>query len=622
MATRVPKVPPAFVPAGYLPAPKQAQFISEAEQAATKLPPTIKPPSLKNALLKAGAKPIELEYAGVDKFVSGYQGKPVPREDVLDFLKREGPLGQLKRVEQRTLDPGEKRNHIDWAGQPVEQFEAEMEGMEKPRYAANFRAPFDTQDASSLTNYHEYTVPGARGDISGYREALIQDPRNSGSRPLVEGNNTTEAVDAHNSDYWVRYNEYPDRIALQNIQSDIGQSISKNSNQPAMTLAEAESIIFRHEGGADFPRHLLDQAGRVTGNPDYDPDFDPNSDFSSEPQSYSPIAADGNWKNLMARHIALQSINGGGKPITIPTGKQMVDVEGFGLQTHGDPRKAAEAATEYNADLVRRLQKIFRGLHPDGASASNLGNAAEEIITSQDKKYWDDKAQDIAVSGAGEMSRIFKSRGARYAKETGLSKQIDQKLAEYDQLGRSLPPKDDPSYAEKLQNVYRVYDEYRNLQGRTEDLRRLGMLEASNEDEGNLWGELTSWHPGGVGEMSSKIEQIANSGNISPELLEKVMPYIQYNRLMSEMGDAGISKPDPKVNRIRELNKRSQENGLTSEELQEMESLERAVALSGQPQPGWTVTPSPAAVRAALERGLPIMSLLGGLLAPQGEQKK
>jgi len=620
VATRVPKVPPAFVPAGYLPAPKQAQFISEAEQAAAKLPPTIKPPSLKNALLKAGAKPIELEYAGVDKFVSGYQGKPVAREDVLDFLKREGPLGQLKRVEQRTLDPGEKRNHIDWAGQPVEQFEAEMEGMEKPRYAANFRAPFDTQDASSLTKYQEYTVPGARGDIWNYREALIKDPRNSRSRPLVEGNDPTEAVDAHDSDYWVRYNEYPDRIALQNIQSDIGQSISKNSNQPAMTLAEAESIIFRHEGGADFPRHLLDQAGRVTGNPEYDPDFDPNSDLSSEPKSFSPIAADGNWKNLMARHIALQSINGGGKPITIPTGKQMVDVEGFGLQTHGDPRKAAEAATEYNADLVRRLQKIFRGLHPDGASSAMHADYSDPIVTSMPRERIESQIEDLGSEAAGDLYNILRNRGEEYRNSSGLKRNAEEALEKYIELSNSLPDKADPSYPLKYRETNQAFEEYQRINEKQLNTLSLGRLN-SHQDELDLRDALTNYEFGN--EVSyQEVEALASRGNLSPDMLEAVMPYIQYNRLMSEMGDAGISKPDPKVNRIRELNKRSQENGLTSEELQEMESLERAVALSGQPQPGWTVTPSPAAVRAALEKGLPIMSLLGGLLAPQGEQKK
>jgi hypothetical protein len=580
----VPKIK-TFTPAGYLPAPIPARFISEAEQAAEKLPPSIKPQSLRNALLKGGAKPVELEYAGADKFATDYQGKPIPREDVLDFLKQQGPLGQLEKYEAAHFDDPEQ-NRDQW-GWPVSEW---------PNGAGQSwdnTKPFSIETASRNPTYPQITVPGQAGDHTGYREVLIFDPLINKERPRAELG-LTPSIDPHQSHYWARYNEYPDRIALQNVQSDVGQRVSKQTKRPPLTPEEAESIIFRFEAGVDFPREILDEAGRITGHPDFDPDFDPYSDSLAEPPGYSPIAADDNWKNLMLRHIALQSINAGGKPITIPTGRQMVDVEGFAGSTYEldtpEGRAAAEkSANAYNADLVRRLQKIFRGLHPDGASASHMGDLPEKIVTSINPSDLDSELRGRAAGSAWEISEIFKDRGNRLAEETGLNEKIKQKASEYRDI--RLPPIDDPSYPQAAALAERVYDEYQRLKDLNYDPKRNGRLKASHVDEDNLWQELL-YYRDDIGEMNSAIEEIVSGGNISPEIMEKIMPYVQYNRLMREMGDAGISKPDMRTN-------------------------------SAQTQPGWTVKPSPAAVRAALEKGLPIMSILAPLLmAPQQGEKK
>ena len=451
---------PDFQPAGYLPAPQQARFISEAEQAAEKLPATIKAQSLKNALLKGGAKPLELEYAGIDDFISQNQGKPVSAADVLSHLRTEGPLGKLKRVEQQVPETAD--SHLD----PV-----------PPAYAENVRAPFDPSFASSETRYHDYTVPGKRGDFTGYREVLLEDPKNSkgtGNRMILdqssgkvkelnelydaleqqqydlrnanpwfdhhrpenrpaliteeeharvrnewarlgrERENTgddlasihyqkSDPVDAHRADYWTRYNEYPDRIAVQNIQSDIGQSYTKGKSDSGQL--EGMNAHLRHvqqarrqvsqelaalpqgsEGAARLEAALYqldEETAEIFAAADHfrfevQQDADGNEFFGYDSLPVSPLAKDGNWKNLMARHIALQSIQGMGKPITIPTGQQMVDVEGFGRGTHQEDGGAARAATDFNTDLVRRLQKIFRGLHPDGAEVVENAKAPRQ----------------------------------------------------------------------------------------------------------------------------------------------------------------------------------------------------------------------------------------------------
>lgn len=407
--------------AGYLPY-RPARFVSQAEQAAERLPATVKAQSLRNLLLRKGAKPVELEYAGIDDFIA-QQGPTVSAADVLAHIKREGPLGQLKRVEQQVEDLP--------MGLP------DGDPPRPPAYSPNFRQPFDPSTASNQTVYQDRTIPGMRGDFAGYREVLLEDPKNrphgdalvrvpspprelnaddleflqQANRRIVEFDfesrpgeaaeraalvdaargrglhlrysddgqpyfSTEEwvypgAIDAHSADYWARYNEYPDRIAVQNIQSDVGQARTNALlADPNMTIEQANDLIHRWDMGEIHADERVEQAGRMIGRPEFDPNFDWEADFVDERRprgATSPLAKDDNWKNLMARLIALQSIAGGGKPITIPTGRQMVDVEGFGMRTHRDSEAAARAASSYNEDLVRRLQKIFRGLDPKGA---------------------------------------------------------------------------------------------------------------------------------------------------------------------------------------------------------------------------------------------------------------
>lgn len=521
--------------AGYLPH-YAARFVSQAEQAAAKLPPTIKAQSLKNALLRQGAKPIELEYAGIDDFIAK-QGPTVSSADVLEHLKQEGPLGQLKRVEQQDagVPSGDWTDHFPYPGK-----------------APSIQAPFSEATAYPHARYGQYTVPGKRGDFTGYREVLIEDPKNRpagssmeltpGQRASEDGPATPPVYDAHSADYWARYNEYPDRIALQNIQSDAGQAISKEqSANPGMTLDEANDLIHRWDMGEIHADARVEQAGRMIGHPDFaelmPPDLPP--DFDEPKSPVSPLAKDDNWKNLMARHIALQSIAGGGKPITIPTGKQMVDVEGFGMGTHGNRDEAARAASSYNEDLVRRLQKIFRGLDPKGASVDQpLRHEPYTPAIEHDKHLLYDQAAESRNSLRYELA----SRRSGATLGDMAQSQADA-LAVAEVALASRPDRT-------------IYDTLRDIM-----------------------------YEGHAPHLIKDLEYAVQSPEVSPHFRDEAMKVLQRNYLMMERGQQG------------------------------------PIAADYSDVPGWTIKPSPEAVRAALQNGLPIMSLAPLLLAPAQEDQ-
>jgi hypothetical protein len=583
-------------PAGYLPAPKQARFISEAEQAAEKLPATIKSQSLKNALLKGGAKPLELEYAGMDDFIAQNEGKPVSAADVLAHLKTEGPLGKLKRVEQQV--GGKPVESVGWDDEPLMEWEMEDAAggpVVPPAYAQNIRSPFDTNTASNQTKYHKYTVPGQKGDFSGYREVLLEDPRNFDFAGEGDANRlvpTSEdgamkldgPVDAHQSDYWARYNEYDDRIAVQNIQSDVGQEYSK-FKRPAITSdnyaaakdrAAELDLRAQHEGlNNEDMQELrgLDQA---------------LAEFEGELPT-SPIAKDGNWKNLMARHIALQSINGGGKPITIPTGRQMVDVEGFGMSTHSDGALASKAAGDFNADLVRRLQKIFRGLHPDGADIATH-RPSEPLKTSLSSYDAEADRKAMTQSAAWGLEDVLVARG-REGADLDRLRESDNLASELLQIAtREHERLNTPETLARVTEAIETANQSWNARQMVENpsqARRSG-LERSPKRDISIFETLAR---GGSRQSLEMILKSARPGHISPEVQAAAMRVIQHDRLMQEMGNPGVS----------DATSSSQTGDLT---------------------PGWTIKPSPMAVRQALEKGLPIMSLAPLLLQPSQQENR
>ena len=630
---------PDFQPAGYLPAPQQARFISEAEQAAEKLPATIKSQSLKNALLKGGAKPLELEYAGIDDFISQNQGKPVSAADVLSHLRTEGPLGQLKRVEQQVVD-GEIGG-----GTPTSRYSRVrplLPGDTPASYATDIRQPFDADTASNVTTYHDWTVQGKNKDFDGYREALIEDPKNEG-QPLIPGYMPSkmtelyhedignildrygiqnpddidwdrvgdhdyitdgdghqlanafdylhsrktfpqESIDAHHSDYWARYHEHPDRIAVQNIQSDVGQDFTKGGSSTLegangrlqevngyrrQLLAELENPNTPPHLAAEYRESLNangDELAEIvaTFGRQFELQYTPEGEEFFTARPTSPLAQDDNWKNLGLRHIVLQSLQGGGKPITIPTGQQMVDVEGFGgakhkLNTPEGRAAAIKAADAYNADLVRRLQKIFRGLHPDGATVYTPPAPEpppEPIVTAIGNRQADSDRRDYLGQRAYDLEADMIERFANADPE---------------------PEPEEPDWLEVLEKATRQLPD--------PDKKVFNML--SN------------------GGSRSDLEMAIARGGQSDQFREAAMKAIQHDRLMQEMGNPGVhagTLPPPPAGVV---SRRDLQNKMNAD----------ATA------PGWTIKPSPMAVRQALEKGLPIMSLAPLLLSPQEEQR-
>jgi hypothetical protein len=603
------------VPAGYLPAPKQARFISEAEQAAQKLPATIKAQSLKNALLKGGAKPLELEYAGMDDFIQQNQGKPVSAADVLAHLKTEGPLGKLKRVEQQVADGQAFGGMTDDDPYSNPNYDESVQLL-APEYTSDVRKPFDTQTASNQTGYHRYTVPGKRNDFNGYREILLEDPRNAlhDQDRMIIPENGPDPVDAHAADYFARFNEYPDRIALQNIQSDLGQDYTKSGPKTPDEVEDTDADLDILNQQMDDLNERLRQSTdpderygiaedieelQERGSQHYLLNYTPEGDAYFESRGgapMSPISKDDNWKNLGLRHIALQSIQGGGKPITIPSGRDMVFVEQFGghkhnIETPEGHAAAAKSAQTYNADLVRRLQKIFRGLHPDGASVT-VHRQPEPMRTSLNDFGVAEERKARIAPGISALDQILMNRG-RDGVDIERLREADGRASELLQIAtsdheRRNTPETLARMQEAITEANRAFQELMKFSNPT--LARHAGLERSPAIDRSIWESLNSGSDGPTleGHIAGAMP---DQNNLSSEFRNEAMKVIQHDRLMQEMGQPGLSE---------------QANVSLDADLD---------------APGWTVKPSPMAVRQGLEKGLPIMSLAPLLLQPQGERK-
>lgn len=377
-----------FTPAGYLPAPPVPRFISAAEEAAKKLPASMKAESVKNALIKGGAKPVELEYAGIDKFIADRRGQRVPSAEVLAHIEREGPLGQLGRVDQRAAwDSSVGKSQAD--SLPPDDLTPQL---------ADIRRPFDDAAAYPNTVYESYTEQGKRGDHSGYREVLFADPRNPGrggvrqseaevpldgdtspAGPPFTMQRAGEPVDAHASDYWIRYHSNPNEIAVQNIQSDIGQRISKEaSERPSelrdlnQRLEELYALEDRYlalpDDDPDKADSLMELSQTISETIDYGSDTfrrargpDGRVRFSEyAPDPASPISRDDKWKDFLARQIVLEAA-AQGKPITLPTAANATWAENM-------PTDAAAAF--YERDFPGRIMKVLKEFDPRGGGGS------------------------------------------------------------------------------------------------------------------------------------------------------------------------------------------------------------------------------------------------------------
>jgi hypothetical protein len=364
--------------AGYLPAPPEARFISSSEEAAKKLTHAVKAESLRNELVKRGAKPVELDYAGLDDFAAKNAGQRVSADAAHRHLAQEGPLGNIMRVDQQPEEDSFK------AGLSVKDT-VDLSAV-GPLYA-DTRKPYDPQTAFPATRYHDYTEQGRQGDHSGYREVLFEDPLNNGLGTLPTG--LQRPINAHDSSYWVRYHNNPDSIAVQNIQSDVGQkwtkahaAAKKSGVKDGESLPTAE-MIARH-GPVPTPEEIegarreMQEMRQTLGDDEVQWPFDALGHYEvladildhpalRKPRQLprvSPIAKDDNWKNFLARQVILEAAKEG-KPISLPTGANANAVEMM-------PVGAAKHF--YEKDMPERIRKIINGFDPkDGARVEVVG---------------------------------------------------------------------------------------------------------------------------------------------------------------------------------------------------------------------------------------------------------
>lgn len=250
---------------------KQVTMFSPSVRAAESLPKTVKTQSVKNALIKGGAKPIELEYAGLDGWLQERPGS-VTNEELAQFLTEKGPMGRVQRLDaegetppygepidrgEAVYDPDKHQIAADrWMERtdnekPFMTFAGTRPGgrglggsvMENdgPRLPSDVRKP--TEDSVWVWPHTMYE-PLTEGQIHNwrpedYREISWFDPATrDGNRLWRHGAfdplSRPDPFSLHNTDWWVRYhlNRTPTGrvIDVQNIQSDVGQDVSALAN--------------------------------------------------------------------------------------------------------------------------------------------------------------------------------------------------------------------------------------------------------------------------------------------------------------------------------------------------------------------------------------------------------
>jgi hypothetical protein len=446
---KLPPLPEQPKIAGYLPAPPEARFISSAEEAAKKLPPTVKAESIRNELLKRGAKPVELDYALLDGFATAHSGQRVSADSIHDKLVKDGPLGQLWRVEQQPMSESVA------AGVPRD---IASEIKETGPFLANPRSTYNPEMAYPDTVYHPFTEQGRRGDNSGYREVLFDDPRNpSGSNDFDRFDiGHAQPINAHSASYWVRYHNNPDSIAVQNIQSDVGQQWAKRQEQYKKEISArkgdgpeqpiiTDEMIERHgpvptvDELADA-RLKLQDLRREYGEDLDDLPMDGEGYYDSlmeifrhpavahlrepiPPAPVSPLAKDDNWKNFLARQVILEAAKEG-KPISLPTGANANAVE----------HMPEHAATHfYEKDMPERIRKIIKSFDPkDGARTEVVSGQPQQPfgfvvrgsrLSESDAEGIVNAAKAAAVSG--RQRRSGETAGLYNRSESNIARDLD-----------------------------------------------------------------------------------------------------------------------------------------------------------------------------------------------------
>lgn len=351
------------------------RLVSPSVRAAEKLPSSVKIESVKNQLLRHGAKPVELEYARLDNFLEGRAGGRIAADEVADHLRKQGPLGRLERYDAEGPDQelllndmaNDRGIDFDDPDSPLDvgdYFPAQPRMSSDPAFPAGRGNP-----SAPVTMFPRYTesdvFPWSDAD---YNEVLWKHRYRGAPRNLFGEASAIEAYDPHDADIWVRYHNNRDALDVQNIQSDSGQKLSRHDRAgrpPEDWLDQrrrVDDLVSRLAAFdvRDMSAQALDSAGYNMRSAQ----FLANRFYANAPKEWmqtSPRAyldpslvtllENDTWRQIPLRYLLLESASRGGKPIRFPVGHNVSKVEHM-------PSRAAQKM--YERDLPNALVKILK----------------------------------------------------------------------------------------------------------------------------------------------------------------------------------------------------------------------------------------------------------------------
>lgn len=355
------------------------RLVSPSVRAAEQLPSSVRIESVKNQLIRKGAKPVELNYANLDQWLKGLEGDRVSADSVAEHLATQGPLGRLERLDAKGPDQDTilrdlaNDKGIDF-DDPENPLSVEDYFPAQPRLSSDPAFPTGRGNPQApVTMYPSYTevdtFPWSDAD---YNEVLWKqrEPPATGLPTFGEAS-VVEAYDPHDAHMWVRYHMNRDAIDVQNVQSDLGQRLARHDRAglPPEGWREKsrqiDGLVERIQAEApddDIPmtpearrryEATLGSAGRLRERL---LSQSPKEWRQSNPRTYldldlMKLLENDNWKQIPLRFLLLESAARGGKPIRLPVGHNVNRVEYM-------PSGAAQKM--YERDLPNALMKILK----------------------------------------------------------------------------------------------------------------------------------------------------------------------------------------------------------------------------------------------------------------------
>lgn len=354
------------------------RLVSPSVRAAEQLPSSVRIESVKNQLLRRGAKPVELEYADLDYFLEGKEGDRIAADDVAEHLRDKGPLGRLERLDAEGPDQESILN--DMANDQGIDFDDPDNPLDVSDYFPSApRLPSDPafpigrgNPQAQVTMFPRYTESDAfPWSDADYNEVMWKQRDRVPIGPVFGTASAVEAYDPHDAHMWVRYHNNRDALDVQNIQSDLGQRLARHDRMglppegwvdqrkridDLVSRIEAEApdddIPMTPEAVNRYERTLVSAkqlASRFYANA-------PKEWFRQSPRTYLDpslvtLLENDAWRQIPLRFLLLESASRGGKPIRFPVGHNVSRVEHM-------PSRAAQKM--YERDMPNALMKILK----------------------------------------------------------------------------------------------------------------------------------------------------------------------------------------------------------------------------------------------------------------------